>query len=148
MLARLIRDTRPDAIVDCVNTATGISYQDVFLASDIVSRGLEELREAVVVHPSSGNGDDFLQIPRGQMESFASDLEKLLISISIPELILHARLIYRAMVEVGTHAYVKVGTTGTGGMGLNIPYTHGEDKPSPTLMTKTAIAFAQTGLLF
>jgi hypothetical protein len=33
-------------------------------------------------------------------------------------------------------------------MGLNIPYTHGEDKPSPTLMAKTAVAFAHTGLLF
>jgi hypothetical protein len=49
--------------------------------------------------------------------------------------------------EVGADVYLKVGTTGTGGMGLNIPYTHGEDKPSPTLMAKTAVAFAHTGLL-
>jgi hypothetical protein len=33
-------------------------------------------------------------------------------------------------------------------MGLNIPYTHSEDKPSARLMTKTAIAFAHTGLMF
>ncbi|MGH2523261.1 MAG: hypothetical protein ACRDH2_12220, partial [Anaerolineales bacterium] len=33
-------------------------------------------------------------------------------------------------------------------MGLNIPYTHSEDKPSAQLMTKTAIAFAHTGLMF
>jgi hypothetical protein len=33
-------------------------------------------------------------------------------------------------------------------MGLNIPYTHGEDRPSATLMSKTAVAFAHTGLLF
>jgi hypothetical protein len=33
-------------------------------------------------------------------------------------------------------------------MGLNIPYTHGEDKPSARLMSKTAVAFAHTGLLF
>jgi hypothetical protein len=33
-------------------------------------------------------------------------------------------------------------------MGLNIPYTHSEDKPSAQLMTKTAVAFAHTGLLF
>ena len=33
-------------------------------------------------------------------------------------------------------------------MGLNIPYTHGEDKPSAKLMSKTAIAFAHTGLMF
>lgn len=28
------------------------------------------------------------------------------------------------MSESGTRLYLKVGTTGTGGMGLNIPYTH------------------------
>ena len=44
--------------------------------------------------------------------------------------------------------YVKVGTTGTGGMGINIPYTHSEDKPSLTLLAKSAIGFAHTGLLF
>jgi hypothetical protein len=33
-------------------------------------------------------------------------------------------------------------------MGLNIPYTHGEDKPSAKLMSKTAIGFAHTGLMF
>jgi len=54
----------------------------------------------------------------------------------------------RAMTEAGTRLYLKIGTTGTGGMGLNIPYTHSEDKPSATLMTKTAIGFAHTGLMF
>ncbi len=33
-------------------------------------------------------------------------------------------------------------------MGLNIPYTHSEDKPSLTLLAKSAIGFAHTGLLF
>ena len=75
-------------------------------------------------------------------------MESLLVSIEIPQLILHVRLLHDALKEVGTELYVKVGTTGTGGMGLNIPYTHGEDKPSPTLMAKTAVAFAHTGLLF
>ena len=27
-------------------------------------------------------------------------------------------------------AHISIGTTGTGGMGMNIPYTHSEDKPS------------------
>jgi hypothetical protein len=44
--------------------------------------------------------------------------------------------------------YIKVGTTGTGGMGMNIPYTHSEDKPSFDLLSKTSVAFAHTGLLF
>ena len=52
------------------------------------------------------------------------------------------------MIAAGTRLYLKIGTTGTGGMGLNIPYTHSEDKPSPLLMSKTAVAFAHTGLMF
>jgi hypothetical protein len=52
------------------------------------------------------------------------------------------------MSESGTRLYLKVGTTGTGGMGLNIPYTHSEDRPSFKLMSKTAVAFAHTGLMF
>ena len=145
MLVRLIRRTRPQAIVDCVNTATGISYQDVFLASDIVSRGLDELR---VSESAAAPGREQVALPRAAFDTFATDLEKLLVSTSVPELILHIRLLHRAMTEVKTRIYVKVGTTGTGGMGLNVPFTHGEDRPSPTLMAKTAIAFAQTGLLF
>ena len=52
------------------------------------------------------------------------------------------------MQRAGTRLYLKIGTTGTGGMGLNIPYTHSEDRPSAKLMSKTAVAFAHTGLLF
>jgi hypothetical protein len=33
-------------------------------------------------------------------------------------------------------------------MGMNIPYTHSEDKPSFELLSKTSVAFAHTGLLF
>jgi len=71
-----------------------------------------------------------------------------LLSQSVPQLIRHVIMLNKVMGEVGTRLYLKIGTTGTGGMGLNIPYTHGEDKPSATLMSKTAIAFAHTGLLF
>src|SRR5690606_15594707 len=64
------------------------------------------------------------------------------------QLIRHVQLIHRAMSEVGTRLYIKIGTTGTGGLGLNIPYTHSEDRPSAQLMSKTAMAFAHTGLMF
>ena len=47
-----------------------------------------------------------------------------------------------------TKIYVKIGTSGTGGMGLNIPYTHSEEKPSRVLLSKSAVAGAQTLLLF
>jgi hypothetical protein len=118
-LVRLILEHRPDVIVDGINTATAISYQDIYTASAVVKNTFSERA-----------------------------LDELLISQSIPQLIRHAVLVHRAMSEAGTRLYLKVGTTGTGGMGLNVPYTHSEDKPSVKLMSKTAVAFAHTGLLF
>jgi hypothetical protein len=44
--------------------------------------------------------------------------------------------------------YFKIGTSGTGGMGFNIPYTHSEERPSRVLLSKNAVAGAQTLLLF
>lgn len=131
-LAVLIREHAPDAIVDCVNTATGISYQDVFESTELLRDDLERYQR----DPQEPNDD------------FAGDLEAGLLSQAMPQIIRHVRLLYRATVEVGTSVYVKVGTTGTGGMGLNIPYTHSEDRPSRTLLAKNAVAFAHTGLLF
>lgn len=128
MLSRLLLKVRPDVVIDSVNTATGISYQDVFTAS-------QSVRAALDAEHSGGPG-------------LKADIEKLLISLSIPQLILHIRILNRALREAGVRMYLKIGTTGTGGMGLNIPYTHGEDKPSPQLLNKTAIAFAQTGMMF
>ena len=128
----LVEDLKPDAVVDCINTATAISYQDVPTAS-------KQLMADIGLRGSQGRADN---------AHLDTDLEGLLASIEIPQLILHVRLLHTALTAVGTQAYLKVGTTGTGGMGLNIPYTHGEDKPSPTLMAKTAVAFAHTGLLF
>jgi len=137
-LVAIIRKYRPDTIVDSINTATAISYQDVYTGSLEVKNVLEELEKAC----REGMPDKAL--PKVSIKK----VETLLVSQSIPQLIRHIQLLYDAMVEVGTRIYVKVGTTGTGGMGLNIPYTHSEDKPSSKLMTKTAVAFAHTGLLF
>ncbi len=131
-LCRLVEETRPAAVIDCINTATGISYQDVPTAA----------RQLMADLGLRGSAD------KPSATQLQADVEALLASIEIPQLILHVRLLHQALVEAGTEIYLKVGTTGTGGMGLNIPYTHGEDKPSPTLMAKTAVAFAHTGLLF
>jgi hypothetical protein len=128
MLVRLLLAERPDVIVDCVNTATGISYQDVFTTCLAVRADLDARS------PSP--------------EVLQDDVEKLMVSLSIPQLILRIRLLYRSLAESGVRLYLKVGTTGTGGMGLNIPYTHGEERPSPQLLNKTAVAFAHTGMLF
>ncbi|HEY4612377.1 MAG TPA: short-chain dehydrogenase, partial [Bacteroidota bacterium] len=74
--------------------------------------------------------------------------EKLLATQYVPQLIRHAQLLYRSMQRVGTSIYVKIGTSGTGGMGLNIPYTHSEERPSSVLLSKSAVAGAHTMLLF
>jgi hypothetical protein len=125
-LVQLIGRTRPDVIVDCVNTATGLSYQDVFQGAQRVLGWL---------------GDGYN--PQG-----VEDLEQFLLSQSVPQLVRHVRFLHRATSENQTRVYLKVGTTGTGGMGLNIPYTHSEDKPSSVLLAKTEAAFGHTGLLF
>lgn len=140
MLAGSIREHGADVLIDCVNTASGISYQDVYTNSIEVRKALDIMEERITDR-------DFKQISDNRKD-VERTFETLLLSQSIPQLIRHTQLIYRAMIEAGTRVYVKVGTTGTGGMGLNIPYTHGEDKPSAKLMSKTAIGFAHTGLMF
>jgi len=139
-LVMLIQEHRPDVIIDGINTATAISYQDVFTATVTTKRKIDELFEKVAARE--------VEEARGMWKTAEAEFENLILFQSIPQLIRHVLFINQAMREVGTRLYLKIGTTGTGGMGLNIPYTHGEDKPSPVLMTKTAVAFAHTGLLF
>jgi len=139
-LAQLVREHKPDVIVDSINTATAISYQDVYTASVVASNQFDAL--AAQLASANGAGAD------AATEAAQRAMEILLISQSVPQLIRHVLVMHRAMSEAGTRLYLKVGTTGTGGMGLNIPYTHSEDRPSAKLMTKTAIAFAHTGLMF
>jgi hypothetical protein len=130
-LARMILRHRPEVVVDCVNTATGLSYQDVF-------QGAAKVREWLSADASAPGFD-----PRGVV-----DLEAFLLSQSVPQLVRHVQIVHRVTTEARTRVYIKVGTTGTGGMGMNIPYTHSEDKPSRVLLAKTEAAFGHTGLLF
>ena len=132
-MAVLIRRHEPDAIVDCVNTATGISYQDIFESTAALREDLGRL-----------NSEGAL----AAVPEMPADLETGLLAQPMPQIIRHVRLLFRATAETNTAIYIKVGTSGTGGMGLNIPYTHSEDRPSRTLLAKTSVAFAHTGLLF
>ena len=58
------------------------------------------------------------------------------------------QILVEALRRAETRAYVKIGTSGTGGMGFNIPYTHSEERPSRPLLMKSAVAGAQSLLLF
>lgn len=139
-LARVVKQFEPDVIVDCINTATAISYQDVESLSKQTHDILQEIQKIV----------DHQDLEA--LSQLGSDIERnignLLISQSTAQLVRHVQILHRAMCEVKTRLYLKVGTTGTGGMGLNIPYTHSEDKPSAQLMRKNTIGFAHTGLMF
>jgi len=130
-LHRIIVKHRPDAIVDCVNSATGLAYQDVYTAYYRVKNALEMARE---------NGR--------QGGSLVEETEKFLGTVSLPQLIRHVQVLHDATTKAGTHTYIKVGTTGTGGMGLNIPYTHSEERPSGQLLSKSSLAGAHSMLLF
>lgn len=123
-LYRLLVDERPDAIVDSINTATGIAYQDIYNAARTALNAVE-----------SGDG-------------VRESVERLIANLSVPQLIRHIQILYAGMLDAGTQMYVKVGTAGSGGMGLNIPYTHSEERPSRVLLSKSSMAGAHTLLLF
>lgn len=124
LLFQLLRKHKPDAVVDSINTATAFAYQDIFQsARDLLERA-----------------------QRGPVDQQA--VEQHLLRLTIPQLIRHVQIMTEALRRAGTRAYVKIGTSGTGGMGFNIPYTHSEEKPSRTLLTKSAIAGAHSLLLF
>ena len=123
-LFALFERYQPDAVVDCINTATAFAYQDVFTSS-------RKLAEAA----RSGSVS-------------AQQVEEHLLSIPMPQLIRHVQIMLEAVRTYGTKSYVKIGTSGTGGMGLNLPYTHSEERPSRTLLTKSALAGAHSLILF
>lgn len=123
-LYRLLADHRPDAVIDCINTATAIAYQDIFSSARGVMKAFE----------------------RGEGEREST--ERLLATLYVPQLIRHAQILYKGLIDCGAAMYIKIGTAGSGGMGLNIPYTHSEERPSRVLLSKSSIAGAHTLLLF
>jgi hypothetical protein len=135
-LFQLIDRFKPDVIVDAINTATAISYQDEFKIAQTTKAMLDALEDR--------NGS----IQREELQPLFTAVRELIISQGIPQIARHIMFLQRALEQTAVRIYVKVGTTGTGGMGFNVPYTHSEDKPSPQLLAKSAIGFAHTGLLF
>ncbi len=115
---------RPTIVVDCINTATIFAYQNVFAS-------------AARLRASARSG-----------EIDAETVERHLSTLYLPQLIRHAQTTLDGMRRAATQLYLKIGTSGTGGMGLNIPFTHSEERPSRMLLAKASIAGAHTLLLF
>lgn len=131
-LYKIITKHNPDIIIDSINTATAVAYQDIFTATSDVASQLNHFRDN----------------PQSNPDNFLNSVEKLLGTQYIPQLIRHVQIMLQGIKDGHSKMYIKVGTSGTGGMGLNIPYTHSEDKPSRVLLAKSAIAGAHTLLLF
>ncbi len=142
-LYQIVLRHQPQIIIDCINTATAFAYLNVYESA-------QELRAtfAQVEEPGSTHAD--------WQEMARTAAERHLASLYIPGLVRHMQILFaairrnpnRATYQDGAELYIKVGTTGTGGMGFNIPYTHGEERPSRVLLSKTAVAGAHTMLLF
>src|SRR5579883_525815 len=124
-LYTLFTTTTPDCVIDCINTATAIAYQDIYSSARTILSDLDANRALT-----------------------RETIERLLASLYIPQLIRHMQLLYQGLHDAGTGVYIKIGTSGTGGMGLNIPYTHSEERPSRVLLSKTSVAGAHSLLLF
>jgi hypothetical protein len=123
-LYKLITNSKPDLVIDCMNTATGIAYLDIYNST---IKAIKELDNKKLSQNTS---------------------EIVMASSYIPQLTRHIQILSQSLIDAKSKMYFKVGTTGTGGMGLNIPYTHSEEKPSKVLMAKTAVGGAHTLLLY
>ena len=126
---RLFKEHKPDIVIDCINTATAIAYQNIY----------KSYNDIIKIFKRKDNGD---------YDELKASVEKLISISYIPQLIRHIQILYNSMRSFGTSFYLKIGTSGTGGMGLNIPFTHSEEKPSRVLLSKASVAGAHTLLLF
>src|SRR5437660_1352898 len=123
-LYQLLLKYKPEAVVDAINTATAFAYQDP----------VESAQELLALATA------------GKVDRAA--VERHILLLTLPQLIRHVQILVEALRRAETRAYVKIGTSGTGGMGFNIPYTHSEERPSRPLLMKSAVAGAQSLLLF
>ncbi len=117
----------PQIIVDCVNSATSIAYSDTFSAAQRLRQLLQQ----------EGSSRDVL-----------SATESLCLAMEVPQLIRHVQILWWSMLAAKTQVYLKIGTSGTGGLGITLPYTHSEGKASQLLLAKAAVAGAHSLLLF
>jgi len=97
----LIKKWKPNIIIDGINTATVVGYQDdpYSLPRNILSQ-------------------------KGQ--NWENATEDLLVSNIIPSLIRFTQSLKAAINDFNVECYIKISTTGLGGMGNNLFYTHGD----------------------
>src|SRR3989454_3331362 len=119
-LAQLLMKYRPDAVVDCINTATAFAYQDVVQAA-------RELLERA----AQGTAD-------------RAAVEQLTLVIALPRLIRHMQILAEGLRRAGAQGSVEVGPGGAGGGGGHIPHTPPEARPRRPPLLQSAPAGAHT----
>lgn len=115
VLFQIIKDEKPNYIVDCINSATQCSY---------------------------------INYPGKSFEGSGIGLNMLLRFYQVISHLLNDNFWKQKKIKMEIDTYLKIGTTGIGGMGLDMPFTHGEEKPSMSLLKKVAMAGAQQMILF
>lgn len=98
----IIKKWKPNYIFDGINTATVVGYQD-----------------------------DPYSLPRkiinnSNKQDWSRSTQDLLASNTIPSLIRFTQALKKSLVDFKVTCYVKISTTGLGGMGDNLFYTHGD----------------------
>lgn len=102
---QIIKKWNPDLIIDAINTATVVGYLD-----------------------------DPYSLPRKILNDFnlkdkqdwSLNCKKILSSAIIPSLIRFTQAVQKVLKDFNISYYIKVSTTGLGGMGVNLMYTHGD----------------------
>lgn len=117
----LVQKYKPDVIFDGINTATVVGYQE-----DPYSLSRKILKNKKPVWQDSANN--------------------LLVSNITPILIRFTQALKVAMAEFKVGCYIKISTTGLGGMGNNLFYTHG-DVNEPGMSSGILGKVAAAGLL-
>ena len=112
----LVKEFQPDFIIDAINTATAVGYHQC--VHDAVRQALAG---------------------QGSVNSIA-------LSSPVPQIVRFVQVLKEAMSEFKVDQYIKVSTTGLGGMGFNIMYTHG-DLGEPGLSTKLLGKVSAAGIL-
>ncbi|MBU2583837.1 MAG: short-chain dehydrogenase, partial [Bacteroidetes bacterium] len=84
----LISTFQPKIVIDSINTATAIAYQDIYSVSRDVRKSIK-----------SKNLDDIVY-----------QTERLLATLYIPQLIRHVQILYRSMIDTNSQIYIKIGT--------------------------------------
>ena len=79
-LHQLISRHQPHIIIDTVNSATGVAYQDIYDSYYKVSRELAATRQQA-----------------GLSDNLVSEVEKLMASLYVPQIIRHIQILYASM---------------------------------------------------